>query len=356
MSFDIHAQMGTTPIRPQNRFDEAALAQWMVKNVEGFAGPLSVEQFKGGQSNPTYKLSTPQQNYVLRRKPSGTLLKSAHAIDREARVLRALAPTNVPIPEVYGICTDESVIGTWFFVMAMVEGRIFWDAKLPQIDRDERLAYFDAMNQVIADIHCVNYAAVKLEDYGRAGGFVARQIATWTKQYLADSDAGRDPYMDKMIEWLPSRIPANEETTLVHGDFRIDNLIFHPTEARVVAVLDWELSTLGNPLADFAYHSMMYRMPPLVVPGLGKANLSALNIPLERDYLDSYCRRTGRGETEHYDFYLAFNLFRFAAILHGIRGRYLRGTATNTEAKTRAEAFPVLAQMAWLEIESMGLS
>jgi aminoglycoside phosphotransferase (APT) family kinase protein len=347
VSFDIEAQIGTTPVRDQHRFDEAALARWMEANVAGYAGPLTVEQFKGGQSNPTYKLVTPGRHYVLRRKPPGTLLKGAHAVDREARVLTGVERAGLPVAHVHGLCTDESVIGTWFFVMDMVEGRIFWDATFPGVPKAERPAYFDAMNSVIAQLHGIDYAAVGLGDYGRPGNYFERQIGVWSKQYLADPDAGRDVHMDRLIEWLPANIPAGDETSIVHGDFRVDNMIFHPSEPRVLAVLDWELSTLGHPAADFAYHAMMYRMPPLIVPGLAGADLAALNIPSEADYLASYCRRTGRDGMPDYDFAVAFNFFRFAAIIHGIRGRYLRGTAANAEAKLRADAFPALAALAW---------
>ncbi|MET0250504.1 MAG: phosphotransferase [Sphingobium sp.] len=347
MSFDTEAQTGTTQVREKHRFDEAALAQWMEANVEGYAGPLTVEQFKGGQSNPTYKLLTPGRHYVLRRKPPGQLVKGAHAVDREARVLTGVAKAGLPVAHVYGVCDDDGVVGTPFFVMEMVEGRIFWDATFPGISNEDRPAYFDAMNTVIAELHGIDYEGVGLGDYGRPGNYFQRQIGLWTKQYLADEDAGRDPYMDRLIEWLPGAIPASDETSIVHGDFRTDNMIFHPTEPRILAVLDWELSTLGHPLADFAYHAMMYRMPPLIVPGLAGADLAALNIPSEAEYVAAYIRRTGRDVTADYDFAIAFNFFRFAAIIHGIKGRYIRGTAANAEAKTRADAFPELARLAW---------
>ncbi|MGK2911426.1 MAG: phosphotransferase [Sphingobium sp.] len=356
MSFDVEAQSGTTAVRPQHCFDEAALAKWMESNVAGYAGPLTVEQFKGGQSNPTYRLRTPTRDYVLRRKPPGQLLKGAHAVDREARVLRGVEQAGLPVAHVYGLCTDENVIGTWFFIMAMVEGRIFWDATFPDISREERPLYFDAMNSIIAQLHRIDYTAVGLGDYGRQGNYFARQISTWTKQYLADDVAGRDPHMDQLIEWLPANIPAADETSIVHGDFRTDNMIFHATEPRVIAVLDWELSTLGHPVADFAYHAMMYRMPPLIVPGLAGADLAALNIPSESEYIAAYCRRTGRDGMPDFDYALAFNLFRFAAIIHGIKGRYLRGTAVNAEAKLRAEAFPALAELAWDQAKTAGAS
>ena len=345
MSFE--DQKGTSAVREQHRFDEAALAAWMQDHVAGYQGPLIVEQFKGGQSNPTYKLITPGRSYVMRRKPPGQLVKGAHAVDREARVLAALEKADFPVAHVYGLCTDDSVIGTWFFIMEMVEGRIMWDATFPDVDREERPAYFAAMNATIASLHKVDYKAVGLEDYGRPGSYFERQIARWSKQYLADEEAGRNPHMDRLIEWLPTALPVGEEVSVVHGDFRSDNMIFHHREPRIIAVLDWELSTLGHPLADFAYHAMMYRMPPLIVPGLAGADLEALNIPSEEEYLAAYCRNSGRDSLPGYDFAMAFNFFRFAAIIHGIKGRYLRGTAANAEAKSRADAFPALAELAW---------
>jgi len=341
------ANSGTTAVREAHRFDEAALLRWMGEHVDGFAGPMTVEQFKGGQSNPTYKLITPGRAYVLRRKPPGDLLKGAHAIEREVQVLTGLAKADFPVARVFGLCTDDSVIGTWFYVMDMVEGRIFWDATLPAIGRDARPAYYDAMNDTIARLHMVDYAGVGLGDYGKPGNYFERQIGRWSRQYLEDKDAGRDPNMDRLIEWLPANIPAGDDIAIVHGDFRIDNMIFHPTEPRVLAVLDWELSTLGHPLADFAYHAMMYHMPPHIVAGLHGADLAALNIPTEADYVAAYCRRTGRTDIPNYQFYIAFNFFRMAAIFHGIKGRVIRGTASSAQAAERAKALPQLAEIAW---------
>lgn len=345
-ALDQDANAGTTAVRDAYRFDEAALARWMAAHVDGYVGPLTVEQFKGGQSNPTYKLVTPSAAYVLRRKPPGPVLKGAHAVDREARILTALGRTGFPVAHIHGLCTDDSVIGSWFYVMEMVEGRIFWDATFPGVTRNARPAYFDAMNAVIAQLHSVDYAALGLADYGKPGNYFARQIGRWSQQYLDDSDAGRDPQMDALIEWLPANIPDGDESSIVHGDFRCDNMIFHPTEPRVIAVLDWELSTLGHPLADFAYHAMMYQMPPHIVAGLGGADLAALNIPSEADYVASYCRRTGRDDIADWDFYIAFNYFRLAAIFHGIKGRVIRGTAASEHARERAQSFPTLAMLA----------
>ena len=347
MTAPTDANIGTTAVREAHRFDEAALARWMAANVAGFAGPMSVEQFKGGQSNPTYKLITPDRSYVLRRKPPGILLKGAHAVEREAQVLTGLGKAGFPVAQVYGLCTDDAVLGTWFFVMEMVEGRIFWDATLADVARADRPRYFDAMNAVIAQLHSVDYQSVGLGNYGRPGNYFERQIARWSLQYLEDSQAGRDPNMDRLIKWLPAHIPPGDEISLVHGDYRIDNMIFHPTEPRILAVLDWELSTLGHPLADFAYHAMMYRMPPHIVAGLAGADLGALNLPSESDYVAAYCARTGRTEIADYAFYLAFNFFRMAAIFHGIKGRVLRGTAASAQAAERAKVFPELAEIAW---------
>ena len=342
---------GVTPVREGYAFDEGALAAWMRAHVEGFSGPLTVLQFKGGQSNPTYKLITPRKSYVLRRKPPGQLLQGAHAIEREAKVLSALGGAGFPVARVHGLCEDDGVIGTWFYVMECVEGRVFWDATFPGVSNARRPAYFDAMNETLARLHSVDYAAIGLSDYGRAGNYFERQIARWSKQYVEDLDAGPDPSMDRLIEWLPRHIPPGDETSIVHGDFRCDNLIFHPSEPRLLAVLDWELSTLGHPLADFAYHAMMYRMQPHIVAGLDGADLKALNIPSEAEYVAAYCQRTGRAAIPNYGFYIAFNFFRLAAIFHGIKGRVVRGTAASAQARERIKAFPDLAALAWRQAE-----
>ena len=340
------ANAGTSAVRDGFQIDEAALTRWLAGNVDGFSGPLAVEQFKGGQSNPTYKLVTPERSYVLRRKPPGQVLAGAHAVDREARVLTALGKADFPVATVYGLCTDEAVIGSWFYVMDMVEGRIFWDATFPGVSQQERAACFDAMNAAIARLHLIDYAAIGLADYGKPGNYFARQISRWSRQYLEDADAGRDANMDRVMEWLPQNIPEGDETSIVHGDFRCDNMIFHPTEPRILAVLDWELSTLGHPLADFAYHAMMYRMPPDIVAGLGNADVAALGLPSEAEYAAAYAQRTGRSSFASYDFCIAFNFFRLAAIFHGIKGRVIRGTAASAHAKQRADQFPRLAQLA----------
>jgi aminoglycoside phosphotransferase (APT) family kinase protein len=351
---DQDANAGTTAVREGFQIDQAALTRWMAANVEGYAGPLAIEQFKGGQSNPTYKLVTPGRSYVLRRKPPGPVLAGAHAVDREARVLSALGKADFPVARVYGLCTDEAVIGSWFYVMEMVEGRIFWDATFPGLSNPERAACFDAMNAAIAQLHLIDHQAIGLGDYGKPGNYFARQIGRWSRQYREDIDAGRDANMDRLLEWLPAHIPEGDETSVVHGDFRCDNMIFHPTEPRILAVLDWELSTLGHPLADFAYHAMMYRMPPNIVAGLGGADIAALGIPSEAEYAAAYAARTGRSSFDSYDFCIAFNFFRLAAIFHGIKGRVIRGTAASAHAQERAKHFPTLAQLAREAMEACG--
>jgi aminoglycoside phosphotransferase (APT) family kinase protein len=343
---------GTAAVRESHRFDETQLAHWMAGHVQGYSGPLTVEQFKGGQSNPTYKLLTPHRTYVMRRKPPGRLLKGAHAVEREAQVLQALGRVGYPVAHVHGLCTDDRVIGTWFYVMDFVDGRLFWDATFPEVSREDRPRYFDAMNETLARLHCVDYNAIGLADYGRPGNYFARQIARWSQQYLGDVEhAGRDPNMDRLIEWLPVHIPAGIETSIVHGDFRVDNIIFHPTEPRVLAVLDWELSTLGHPLADFAYHLMMYRLPPRIITGLVGSDLLALNIPSEADYVAAYCRRTGREGIPHLDFCVAFNMFRLAAIFHGIKGRLARGTAASAHAQEYAAGVEWMAELGWTQAQ-----
>lgn len=345
---------GTAAVRPGYELDFGALDAWLRANVADYGEPLSIEQFKGGQSNPTYKLITPGKTYVLRKQPPGPLLKGAHALDREARVLAALSRAGFPVAAVHGLCNDPAVIGTIFYVMDMVEGRIFWDAALPGVSPPERAALFDAMNATIADLHSIDYAAAGLADYGRPGNYFERQIARWSRQYLEDAEAGRDHYMDRLVEWLPAHIPPGEETSIVHGDFRIDNLIFHPTQPRVLAVLDWELSTLGHPGADFAYHAMMYRMPPHIVAGLGRSEPTALGIADEEAYLAAYCRRRGLADMPGYDFYVAFNFFRLAAIFHGIKGRVIRGNASSAQARERVGVLPELMHLAWRQAERAG--
>ena len=344
---DASRSSGSGEVRPAHRFDEMRLFEWLRQNIEGFAGPLKIEQFNGGQSNPTYRLVTPDRNYVLRRKPPGEILPGAHAIEREARVLQALKRIDFPVARVYAVCTDHRVIGTPFYIMEFMAGRIVWNVSFPEVAHADRALYFDAMNLTLAALHRVDPGAVGLGDYGRPGNYFARQIARWSTQYLADADAGRDAHMDRLIEWLPANIPPGDEFSIVHGDYRADNLIFHPTEPRVIAVLDWELSTLGHPLADFAYHLMMYRMPVHLLAGLQGLDLTELNIPSENEYLEAYCRRTSRRGIADLDFYVAFNMFRLAAIFHGIKGRLIRGNAASAHAADTVAMLPQIAAEAW---------
>ena len=344
------ANSGTGAVRAGMEIDAGALDAWMRATVEDYAGPLTIEQFRGGQSNPTYRLVTPDRNYVLRRKPPGVLLQSAHAVDREYAVISALGRTGFPVAKAYGLCTDEGVIGTWFYVMNCVDGRIVWDPTFPDIPREGRRAHFDAMNETIARLHGVDYAAIGLGDYGKPGNYFARQIGRWSKQYLGDTEAGRVPAMDRLVDWLPANIPPGDETSIVHGDYRCDNMIFDAGAPAVRAVLDWELSTLGHPLADFSYHLMMYRMPDET--GLMGKDLEALDLPSEEEYVAAYCARTGRtGGIPDLDFYMAFNMFRLAAIVHGIRGRVARGTAASAHAREMAKRVEPLADGAWAMAE-----
>ena len=338
---------GTRDVADKLRFDVAPLEAWMRVHVDGFAGPLSVSQFKGGQSNPTYRLDTPSRAFVLRRKPPGILLPGAHAIEREARVMGALGRHGFPVPRIYGLCEDEAVIGTPFFVMDMIEGRIVWEAHFPDMEPSVRAAHFDAMNATIAELHNHDPAAIGLGDYGRATGFVERQVARWSKQYVADTDAGRLPQLDAVVEWLEKHRPADPgDARVVHGDFRCDNMIFDAREPQVRAVLDWELSTLGDPAADFVYHLMMYRMPAAIFSGLAGMDLAALGIPSEDEYVAAYCRRTGRDHLPNIDYLAVFVMFRLAAILHGIKGRVVRGTASSGHAAAMAERLEPLADLA----------
>jgi len=350
------ANTGTREVAERLRFDEAALASWMETHVAGFQGPLSVSQFKGGQSNPTYKLEAPSGAYVLRRKPPGKILPGAHAVDREARVMSALGAHGFPVPRVHGLCEDESVIGTPFFVMDMVEGRIVWEASFPGLTREERAAHFDAMNATIARLHGYDPEVIGLDDYGRATGFVERQVARWSKQYETDVEGGRIEAMDRLTAWLRDNLPPDSgDARVVHGDYRCDNMIFAPAEARVAAVLDWELSTLGDPAADFVYHLMMYRMSAGTFTGLAGLDFAELGIPSEAEYVEAYCRRTGRTGLPHVDYLMAFVMFRLAAICHGIRGRLARGSASSAHAEATASLVEPLADLAWAQAEKARL-
>jgi aminoglycoside phosphotransferase (APT) family kinase protein len=350
------ANSGTREVAERLRFDEAALTGWMETNVPGFAGPVTVSQFKGGQSNPTYRIDAASGSYVLRRKPPGALLPGAHAVDREYRVLAALGRQSFPVPRVYALCEDDGVIGTAFYVMDMVPGRIVWEASFPGLTREERAAHFDAMNATIAQLHNYDPDAIGLGDYGKATGFVERQVARWSKQYLGDTDAGRVPAMDLLVEWLAKHLPPDSgRSSVVHGDYRCDNMIFDAEKPRVRAVLDWELSTIGDPAADFVYHLMMYRMPAGMFTGLQGLDFAALGIPTEDEYVAAYCRRTGRDHLPNLDYLIVFVMFRIAGILHGIRGRLVRGSASSAHAEATAALTEPLAELAWTEAQKARL-
>ena len=341
---------GTKEVAAPLRFDTSRLEAWLAGRVAGFAGPLAVRQFKGGQSNPTYLLETPARRYVLRRKPPGKLLPSAHAVDREFRVISALHTQGFPVPEPVVYCDDADVVGTPFFVMAYVESRIFWEPDLPEADRSERAALYDAANATIARLHGFDPAAIGLADYGRGENYVARQVERWSKQYRA-SETETIEDMERLIAWLPGNLPPQRAVRLIHGDFRFDNTIVAPDASTMLAVLDWELSTLGDPLADFSYHLMKYHMPPTESSGstgtLVGRDLAALGIPTEREYIDAYAARTGLDPRAHLDVYLAYNFFRIAAILQGIAGRVRDGTATSEHAAARALMVRPAAATAW---------
>ncbi len=340
--------VGTMPVQERHRFDAAALETYLRGRIDGFSGPLAIEQFKGGQSNPTYRLAAGGRRYVMRSKPgpAAKLLPSAHAVDREFRVITALGRAGIPVPRTYCLCEDEGVIGRSFFVMECVEGRVFWDQSLPGMAPAERAAIYDEMNRVIAALHKVDFAAIGLADYGKPGNYFARQIGRWSKQYRA-SETEKIEAMDNLIAWLPANIPAGEETSIVHGDYRLDNLIFHPAEPRTLAILDWELSTLGHPLADFSYHCMSWHIPPGHFRGIAGLDLASLGIPSEKEYMAAYCRRTGRVGIGNWDFYLAYNLFRVAAILQGIMKRALEGIASSQQALDAGRRTRPLAELGW---------
>jgi aminoglycoside phosphotransferase (APT) family kinase protein len=317
--------VGTMPVQERHRFDVAALERYLRQHVEGFSGSLEVEQFKGGQSNPTFMLNAGGKRYVLRRKPPGKLLPSAHAVDREYRVITALYGTGVPVAKTYCLCLDESVIGTMFYVMDCVAGRVLWDPALPGSDNATRTALFDEMNRVIANLHSVDYQA----------------------------ETERIEAMENLIEWLPKNIPAGDETTIVHGDYRLDNVMFHPSEPKMLAVLDWELSTLGHPLADFSYHCMTWRLTQGQFRGMNGLDFKALGIPTEEAYVEAYCRRTGRTRIDNWDFYMAYNMFRLAGILQGIMGRVKDGTAASAHALEQGKRARPMAEAGWKQVEKI---
>ncbi len=354
---DNASMKATHDFRPGFELDMPRLETWLAAQLPGFRGPLRARQFPGGQSNPTYLLETPDRQFVLRRKPPGVLLPSAHAVDREFRVLVALGSgSDVPVPRTLLLCEDPDIVGTAFYLMEHVSGRIFWDPSLPELPRESRAAIFRGMNDALAKLHSVSPTSLGLGDFGRPDGYIARQVARWSKQYVGDQEAaGRIESMDRLIEWLPAHLPPSEPAAaVVHGDFRIDNLVFHPEEPRVLAILDWELSTLGDPFADFAYHLMMYRMRIDSIVGLAGRDLEALGLPSEQQYVRWYCERRGIAEVPHLDFYVAFCMFRLAGIFHGIRARFVRGTAASAQARKYAAEVEKIADLAWAQAQRAG--
>jgi aminoglycoside phosphotransferase (APT) family kinase protein len=337
-----------SPVRDNHRFDEARLEHYLGEHMPNFRGPLVVRQFVGGQSNPTFLLETSDARFVMRKKPPGTLLPSAHQVEREYRIIKALAATDVPVPRVHLLCEDVGVIGTAFFVMDFVEGRIMRDPMMPDSSPHERAACYYSMNDVLARLHKVDFRAVGLGDYGRPQAYVARQLARWSKQYEA-SKIDEIPEMDRLIEWLGRNIPADDETTIAHGDYRMENLIFHPSEPRVVAVLDWELSTLGHPLSDLAWASRAYHCPPGIdgVLSFQGMDLQALGIPSEHEFMAAYCRRVGRASVPDLTFFVAFSFFRGAAIAQGIAMRAKLGNASGPDAALRGAKARETAELGW---------
>jgi aminoglycoside phosphotransferase (APT) family kinase protein len=356
MTQDFDKFIGTRAVSQQHQIDEKALTGWLEANLDGFKGPLTIEMFKGGQSNPTYKLVTPSRSYVMRAKPGpvAKLLPSAHAVEREYKVMSGLAGTDVPVPRMYCLCEDESVIGRAFYVMEFMAGRVLWDQSLPGMSKAERGAIYDEMNRVMAALHTVKFAERGLADYGKPGNYFERQIGRWSKQYVA-SVTQPIPEMDKLMEWLPTHIPASgrdeKMTSIVHGDYRLDNIMFHATEPRAIAVLDWELSTLGHPLADFSYHCMSWHIPNGTFRGIAGIDFEGLGIPTESEYIRRYCDRTGITTPEalapDWNFYQAYNLFRMAAILQGIAKRVEAGTASSEQAVASGRGARPMAEMAW---------
>jgi aminoglycoside phosphotransferase (APT) family kinase protein len=352
---DPHAQFkGVKPVEERHKLDEAALDAWMTANVKDYEAPLTINQFKGGQSNPTYQLVTPKRKYVLRKKPAGKLLPSAHAVDREFRVISALHPTGFPVARPYALCTDDSVLGAMFYVMEMVEGRVLWNGTLPELSPPERRTLYEHKIKTLAQLHNTNHDAIGLADYGKAGNYFARQIDRWSKQYKLSETENIDE-MNRLIEWLPQTIPPGERTGIVHGDYRLDNLVIHENEPRVIAVLDWELSTLGDPLGDFTYYLMNWVMPHDGRAGLGGIDVKALNIPTQEEAVALYCAKTGRDGIAELDWYFSYNAFRLACILQGIAGRVRDGTAASAHAAQMIARIRPLAMASFMYAQKAGL-
>jgi len=355
MNHPAHDNAATASAEGQLAFDSLRLEEYLRPHIGGLRGPLRIEKFSGGQSNPTYRIVTADADrYVLRKRPAGELLSSAHAVDREFRVTQSLQRTGFPVARPLLYCGDESVIGTAFYVMDFIDGRVLRDQTLPGLSRQDRAAVWDELNRLIAGLHAIDYQAVGLADYGKTGNYLARQVNRWTKQYRA-TETGRIEAMDRLIEWLPENIPAGDETSIVHGDFRLENLILHPTEPRAIAVLDWELSTLGHPLADLAYFALSWHLPPDLFGGLKGLDVQSLGIPTEREFLDAYCRRTARSDIDAatWNYCIAYNLFRVAAIAQGITKRALDGNASNTKAMEVGRTARPVAELAWALVQEI---
>jgi len=348
MEFEENQNVGTMDVLERHQFDTNALTTFMEENVEDFEGPLTVKEFKGGQSNPTYLVKTQQQSYVLRRKPPGKLLKSAHAVDREYRVITALNRTNVPVPKTFSLCENTEIIGTAFYLMEFMEGRVLWDPSMADSSREEALGVYTSMNSTLAKLHSVDPLERDLESFGRPGNYVGRQVSIWSKQYI-DSETEKIPEMDKLIDWLPNNLPSDKPLRIVHGDFSLSNLMIHTDKPEVIAILDWELSTLGDPVADFSYHCMQYRQNPNLAD---KEYCKETGIPTEEEYVVMYCDKTGSDLKEEWELYMAYNLFKSAGILQGILGRVRDGTAASKHAKDMAARVRPLAEASWQLIES----
>jgi aminoglycoside phosphotransferase (APT) family kinase protein len=347
MTLDAQAAFsGTIAPEGADRIDEAKLAAWMDTNVAGFEGPVEVRKFAGGQSNPTYRINAKSGSYVLRRKPFGPLLPSAHAVDREYKVIAGLHPTGFPVAKPYGLCTDDGVIGSWFYIMDMVEGRTIWDGAMPGSTQTERRATYEAMIDTLAALHAVDIEATGLSDYGKPGNYFERQVSRWTKQYRA-AETEVMPEMERLIEWLPRTLPSQDRVSIVHGDYRIDNMIFAANEPKVIAVLDWELGTLGDPLADFTYVAMAWVTENGGRSGVMDLDRAALGIPELDEMVARYCAATGREGIPDLNWYFAFNFFRLAGIIQGIKKRVIEGTANSSHAKDMSERVLPLATAAW---------
>lgn len=340
-----------TPVRDAHKFDEGKFVDYLNDHVDGFSGPLTISQFEGGQSNPTFLLHTPDQDYVMRKKPPGILLPSAHAVEREYRIMTALRDTDVPVAKTFCLCEDSEVIGTPFYIMEKVEGRILREPELPGMQPTERAAIYDAMNDSMAKMHNIDVEAAGLSDFGKTGNYFDRQIGRWTKQYRASETDNVAP-MENLINWLPENMPKDLTTTICHGDYRLENMIIHPTKPEVMAILDWELCTLGHPLADLAYNCMPYHFNHPASGGLMETDFTTSGIPTEQDYIETYCKRTGRDGIDNWEFYVAFSFFRLAAIVQGVYKRGLDGNASSARATQYGAFAHMLSMIGWSKVDA----